>query len=170
MPSQEMTFRPIGFVRSPYSEQSGTPIQPVFGEDTEATVEIAPEYVDGLRDLVGFERIWLVLWFDRARPAKLRVTPYMDTVERGVFATRAPSRPNSIGLSCVRLLRIEGATLHIAGVDALDSTPVLDIKPYVPRFDAYPNSRAGWLDSDEVRARRGMRADERFDQALDTEK
>ena len=169
MSSHEMVFRPIGYVRSPYQEQSGTPIQPVFGDDTEATVEIAPEYADGLCDLVGFERIWLLMWFDRARPAKMLVTPRGDTVERGVFATRAPSRPNSIGLSCVRLLGISGATLRIAGVDALDNTPVLDIKPYIPRIDAYRKSRAGWLDTDEVRARRGMRADERFDQPRDTE-
>jgi tRNA-Thr(GGU) m(6)t(6)A37 methyltransferase TsaA len=138
--------RPIGVVRSPYREASGTPIQPAFAEEVEAEVVVDGEFEEALKDLEGFERIWLVTWLDRARPFRPLVVPYRDTRHRGLFATRAPSRPNPIGLSVVRLIRREGRVLHIRGCDLLDGTPVLDIKPYVPEFDAHPESAAGWLD------------------------
>lgn len=152
---------PIGRVRSPFQEPAGTPIQPVFAGESEGIVEVFPEYAEGLRDLDGFERIWLLYWLDRAPPACLRVVPFRDEVERGVFATRVPCRPNPIGLSCVRLLRIERNLLTVAGVDILDGTPVLDIKPYVPQFDAFPQSRAGWLDKSGSNR---ILADRRFEQ------
>jgi tRNA-Thr(GGU) m(6)t(6)A37 methyltransferase TsaA len=107
-------------------------------------VELFSEFTPGLRDLEGFERIWLLYWFDRARPAQLEVTPYLDTQKHGIFATRAPSRPNSIGLSCVRLLAVEGSRLRVAELDVLDETPLLDIKPYVPEFDVFAVTRVGW--------------------------
>ena len=97
-----------------------------------------------MQDLDGFERIWLLYWFDRATPAQLVVTPYLDTVPRGLFSTRAPARPNPIGLSAVRLLGIVGGTLQVEGLDVLDNTPLLDIKPYVPAFDAFQAKRIGW--------------------------
>jgi tRNA-Thr(GGU) m(6)t(6)A37 methyltransferase TsaA len=140
-----MTLKPIGVIHSPNKQEAGTPIQPRWAEHIEGRVEIFPEYAAGLRDLDGFERIWLMYWFDRAAQSELVVKPYLDDTARGVFATRAPCRPNPIGLSAVRLLRIEGRMLHVAGLDALDQTPLLDIKPYAPEFDCYAVERIGWL-------------------------
>ena len=154
-----LALNPIGVIRSPFREAPGTPIQPTFAEDAEGTVEVFPDYAAGLSDLAGLDRIWLVYWFDRAGPARLRVVPFRDTAERGVFATRAPCRPNPIGLSCVRLLSVAANMLTIACVDILDATPLLDIKPYVPEFDAYPQSRAGWLDKTPANR---TQADNRF--------
>ena len=146
--SCELRLRPIGVIRSPFREASGTPIQAALAEDAEGSVEVLEEFAGGLKDLEGFERIWLLYWFDRAKSdGQLLVTPYLDTTPRGVFSTRAPSRPNAIGLSSVRLLSVEHNVLKIQGVDVLDGTPLLDIKPYVPRFDCFEAARAGWLDS-----------------------
>jgi len=158
-----MSSRPrltvIGWIHSPFREPAGTPIQPAFSEATEGTVEVLPEYAEGLCDLDGFERIWLLCWLDRAPASRLRVVPFRDEVERGLFATRAPCRPNPIGLSCVRLLSVKHNLLTIGGADILDGTPLLDIKPYVPEYDAFPQSRTGWLeDSSNVRTL----ADNRF--------
>lgn len=150
----------IGLIHSPFREPAGTPIQPPFAQAMEGTVEIFPEYAEGLTDLEGFERIWLLYWLDRAPPPRLRLVPFRDEVPRGLFATRAPCRPNPIGLSCVRLLGIQGCVLRVGGVDILDGTPLLDIKPYVPEFDAFCQSRAGWLEH----GRDGRtRADHRFE-------
>lgn len=156
-----VTVRPIGVVRSPHTGHHGTPIQPRFARNAEGTVEVFPEYAAALDGLEGFDRIWILSWLHRGRPWRSRVVPYRDTVERGLFATRAPSRPNPIGLSAVRLLGIDGATLHVAELDLLDGTPVLDIKPYAPLFDAFPEARAGWLDR-AAHAREA--ADERFEE------
>ena len=117
-------------------------------------------YVPGLKDLHGFERIWLLFWCHRACDAKMSVVPYRDTVERGLFATRAPARPNQLGLSCVRLLGIRGDILRIGELDILDDTPLLDVKPYVPHYDNYPVGRCGWVD--EV-SNRLVTADDRFE-------
>jgi len=141
-----ITLHAIGTIRTPFSEAAGTPIQPAYGPDVEGKVSVDELYAQALDDIDGFERIWLIYWMDRTGPFKARVVPYRDTKEHGLFATRSPNRPNPIGMSVVRLLRREGSTLHIAGVDILDGTPLLDIKPYVPEFDACPNSRAGWFD------------------------
>ena len=148
----------IGLIHSPYHQAEGTPIQPRWAAGIEGTVELFPEFAPGLRDLVGFDRIWLLYWFDRARTAQLEVVPYLDTQTRGIFATRAPSRPNCIGLSCVRLLAVEGSLLRVADLDALDGTPLLDLKPYVPDFDVFPVERVGWF----ARARGTPVADGRF--------
>jgi len=157
---QAITLAAIGIIRSPFKEPTGMPIQPVFAEGTEGFVEVLPQYADGLRDLDGFERLWLLYSFHRAPPGPLRVVPFRDTTERGVFATRVPCRPNAIGLSCVRLLSVAGNILTICGVDILDGTPLFDIKPYVPKFDAFPNSRAGWCDQSPPSTR--THADDRF--------
>lgn len=156
-----MTLTPIGSIHSPFTLAAGMPIQPVFAEGTDGTVDVLPQYAEGLQDLEGFDRLWLVYWFHKAPPGPLRVIPFRDTTERGVFATRAPCRPSPIGLSCVRLLGIEGNTLRVGGVDMLDGTPLLDIKPYVPDFDSFPNAKAGWLDERRVSR---THADERFKQ------
>jgi tRNA-Thr(GGU) m(6)t(6)A37 methyltransferase TsaA len=140
-----MNLKPIGVIHSPNKQEVGTPIQPRWAEHIEGRVEIFPEYAAGLKDLIGFERVWLMYWFDRAKQSELLVKPYLDNALRGVFATRAPCRPNPIGLSTVRLLKIEGRVLYVAGLDALDQTPLLDIKPYAPEFDCYPVERTGWL-------------------------
>ena len=141
-----MNLTPIGTIRSAFPQAAGTPIQPYRARGSVGSVEIFTPFVEGLRDLEGFERIWLVYWFHRASPAQMRVVPYRDTVEHGVFATRVPARPNPIGISSVRLLAVEGNVLRIAEVDVLDGTPLLDIKPNVPQYDTYPISRCGWLD------------------------
>ena len=160
MKNSELVLRPIGMIHSPFKEQAGTPIQPGWGEKRgEGEIELFEEFAEGLADLEGFERIWLIFCFDRAATAKLKVVPYRDTKERGVFATRAPSRPNPVGISCVRLLGVEGRRLKVAELDILDGTPLLDIKPYSPRFDAWPDSAAGWLDDNTTRR---QRADGRF--------
>ena len=158
-PVEEITLHAIGTIHSPFAEARGTPIQPAAAKGAVGRVEVFSEYSEGLKDLDGFDRIWLLYFFDRVGEAKLTVTPFMDDEPRGLFATRAPCRPNPIGLSCVRLLRVEENILHVAEIDMLDGTPLLDIKPYAPKFDNYPARRSGWLDS----APRTMpAADERF--------
>jgi tRNA-Thr(GGU) m(6)t(6)A37 methyltransferase TsaA len=141
-----IVLRAIGSIRTPFSEACGTPIQPVYGGGAEGQVVVDEPFAGALDDIEGFERVWLVYWMDRAAAFRPRVVPFRDTRERGLFATRAPCRPNPVGLSAVRLLRREGRVLHVAGIDVLDGTPLLDIKPYVAEFDAHPSSRAGWLD------------------------
>jgi tRNA-Thr(GGU) m(6)t(6)A37 methyltransferase TsaA len=122
-------------------------------------VELLPEFAEGLRDLEGFSHVYLIYVFDRAEGGKLLVRPFLDDQMRGVFATRAPSRPNPIGLSIVELLEVEGSTLLVDGVDVLDGTPLLDIKPYSARFDRIDNTRNGWQDTidDDTAADRGRR-------------
>jgi len=149
----------IGYVRSPFREAAGTPIQAIYGQGVEGRVELSETYAPALDDIEGFERLWLIYWMDRTGPFKARVMPYRDTVEHGLFATRSPSRPNPIGMSIVRFVRREGATLYVADMDILDGTPLLDIKPYVPEFDCHPGSRAGWYEKAGVDRRV---ADDRF--------
>lgn len=154
------TVTPIGWVRSPLKEPAGSPIQPVFAADVEGEVEILPEFREGLADLDGFARIWILYWFHRAGPPRLKVVPYRDSRVRGVFATRAPVRPNPLGFSCVRLVEVKSeGILRVAELDILEGTPVLDVKPYVPAFDAFPGSRCGWY---EAASGAATRADRRF--------
>lgn len=140
-----MELQPIGAIRSPWTQTAGMPIQPRYARDTEGTVEIFEPFVPGLKDLEGFERIWLLYWFHEVQTSRLQVKPFKDDTVRGLFATRAPCRPNPIGLSAVRLEGVEGNHLRIADVDILDGTPLLDIKPYVPEFDFFRVQRIGWL-------------------------
>ena len=140
------TLRVIGSIRTPFLEAKGTPIQPAYARGAEGRVLVYEEFAPALHDLEGFERVWLLYWMDRVCGFRPRVVPYRDTREHGLFATRSPCRPNPIGLSVVRLLGREGHVLHVEGVDMLDGTPLIDLKPYVPEFDAHPGSRAGWFD------------------------
>ncbi|MEZ4388060.1 MAG: tRNA (N6-threonylcarbamoyladenosine(37)-N6)-methyltransferase TrmO [Candidatus Krumholzibacteriia bacterium] len=156
-----MELRPIGTIRSPFTAREGMPIQPAGAAEVAGTVELLPEFAPGLQDLDGFSHIILLYLFDRSRGYDLTVVPFMDTVPRGVFATRAPKRPNPLGLSVVALTGITGRILHVMGVDILDGTPLLDIKPYVPAFDAPPECRTGWL-AEVAEAARERRADDRF--------
>ena len=141
----QLSYRPIGIVHSPFKRREGTPIQPSGATGVRATVEILPQYVEGLQDLAGFSHIILLYHFHLSKTYKLKVKPFLDDVERGVFATRAPARPNPIGMSVVRLLRIENATIYIQDIDIIDRTPLLDIKPFVPDFDTRKAIRIGWL-------------------------
>ncbi|RLB12095.1 MAG: tRNA (N6-threonylcarbamoyladenosine(37)-N6)-methyltransferase TrmO [Deltaproteobacteria bacterium] len=141
-----ISYKPIGIIYSPFKEPEGVPIQPIFAKDVYGRIEIFPEYEEGLKDLNGFSHCVLIYHFHRAGEPKLIVRPFLDPEPKGVFSTRAPVRPNPIGLSIVRLLRIEKNVLHIAELDILDSTPLLDIKPYVPKFDIREHVRAGWLE------------------------
>lgn len=139
-------FQPIGLIHSPFTQRDGTPIQPCRSSAV-GQVELLPEYEAGLQNLDGFSHIILLYYFHQAVPGfELRVTPFLDNEPKGLFATRYPRRPNSIGLSVVRLVRREGRVLRVDGIDVLDGTPLLDIKPYVPAFDAPPDATLGWLD------------------------
>jgi tRNA-Thr(GGU) m(6)t(6)A37 methyltransferase TsaA len=157
--------RPIGVIRTPFARGKGTPIQGALAPDAEGTVEIDPELADGLADLAGFSHLHLLYLFDRTEGYRLRLVPFVDTAERGLFATRAPRRPNPIGMTVVRLLAVEGNTLRVAGVDMIDGTPLLDIKPYLPEVDAFPDARGGWFE--EARRRTAEddppTADDRFE-------
>jgi len=141
-----MQLVPIGRIESAFKHATGTPVQPSRAPGVPGRVEIFPQYAEGLVDLEGFDRIWLLFWCDRAADPKLTVVPYRTTTSHGLFATRAPARPNPIGLSCVRLVRVRGLILDIEDVDILDGTPLLDIKPYLPQYDNYPVNRCGWVD------------------------
>jgi tRNA-Thr(GGU) m(6)t(6)A37 methyltransferase TsaA len=146
------TARPIGFVRSALREKAEAPRQGVVAG--EATLELLPEFTQGLTHIDGFERLWLVFWFHLVEgpPRSWMVLPPRSTHKRGVFATRSPHRPNPIGLTAARLLRREGRKLFLAEVDLVDGTPVLDVKPYLAYADAFPQARAGWLDEERAQA------------------
>ncbi|MBB3177505.1 tRNA (N6-threonylcarbamoyladenosine(37)-N6)-methyltransferase TrmO [Variovorax sp. Sphag1AA] len=140
-----ISLRPIGIVHSRFTEVAGMPIQTAGAPDEPGRIEVLPEFAAGLKDIEGFEYLILLTHMHRASKELLEVVPFLDTETHGVFATRAPARPNRIGLSIVRLVSVEGCTLHFTGNDMLDETPVLDIKPYVPRFDARGTDRVGWF-------------------------
>jgi tRNA-Thr(GGU) m(6)t(6)A37 methyltransferase TsaA len=147
----EIKYKPIGIIHSPFDEPKGTPIQSTGAEGIKGTIELFPEYADGLKDLEGFSHFILLYHFHLAKEAPLIVKPYMDNNAHGVFAMRGPSRPNPIGISIVRLIRIEKNILHIQDVDIVDGTPLLDIKPYVPEFDARKVQRIGWLEGNVIK-------------------
>jgi tRNA (adenine37-N6)-methyltransferase len=140
-------LKPIGMIHSPFKALNGMPIQPAGAAEVKGSVEVFEQYRAGLKDLDGFSHIILLYQFHRSQGFDLTVVPFMDSEPRGLFATRAPKRPNPIGLSVVQLDRIEGGRLHIRMVDILDGTPLLDIKPYVPQFDAPAGVRTGWLET-----------------------
>jgi len=138
-------YRPIGVIWSPFKEPRGTPIQPCAAEGIRGTVEVFPQFAPALKDIEGFSHIILLYHFNKAKPFRPLVVPYLHDKERGLFATRSPARPNPIGLSVVRLLQVEGNILHVECVDVVDGTPLLDIKPFVPQFNAPGQIRIGWL-------------------------
>ncbi len=140
-------FKQIGITHTQFKEPANVPIQPIAGLDIGGSVEIYPEYSDGLKDLNGFSHLYLIYHFHLIKDGKLLVKPFLDDTLRGVFATRAPSRPNPIGLSIVRLEKISGNILFIKDLDIVDGTPLLDIKPFVPKFDNRNLCKIGWLEN-----------------------
>lgn len=157
----QVTYSPIGIIRSPFKEPKGAPIQPISAIGIKGSVEIHEEFLGGLKDLEGFSHIFLIYHFHLSKGYSLEVEPFLDKDSHGLFATRAPKRPNPIGISVVRLVGIKGAVLEIEDVDVVDGTPLLDIKPYIPELDCRPADRIGWF-TGKVQAARGSRADERF--------
>jgi tRNA-Thr(GGU) m(6)t(6)A37 methyltransferase TsaA len=153
----KFSYHPIGIIHSPFKRLKGTPIQPIAAIGERAEVKIFPEYVEGLQDLDGFSHIILLYHCHFSQTYKLKVKPFLDDVEHGLFATRAPARPNPIGMSLVRLSRIEKATIYVQDVDIIDQTPLLDIKPFVPDFDMRKAARTGWM------AKKAASAEKMFD-------
>ena len=155
-------MEPIGIIHTPFTPDDLPPIQSSKSK-VKGTIEINSEYQDGLLSLEGFSHIILLYWFHRAKPSSLIVTPYLDEEKHGVFATRAPARPNPIGLSIVKLLKISGSTIFFEGADMLDDTPLLDIKPYVPGFDHRCATAIGWLEGRD-NVQKSYESDARFHQ------
>ena len=156
-----IVYRPIGIIRSPFKTPQGTPIQPSGAIGQLGRVELHSEYAPAVEDLMGFSHIYLIYHFHLAKTYAPKVVPFLDDRARGLFATRAPARPNSIGLSVVRLHGIEGVRLDVKDIDVVDRTPLLDIKPYVPAFDRREADRIGWLAEKSKGAER-VRDDGRF--------
>jgi tRNA-Thr(GGU) m(6)t(6)A37 methyltransferase TsaA len=142
----EFTMQCIGVIHSPFTEKDQTPIQAVRSQAI-GRVEVYPEFADGLKDLEELSHIYLLYIFHKSSGYSLQVKPFLDDREHGIFATRYPYRPNPIGLSTVRLVTRQGHFLIIEGVDVLNGTPLLDIKPYVPDFDLRVNVRTGWYET-----------------------
>jgi len=142
---KDFKLKTIGIIHSPFKEPKGVPIQSKAGKGIKGSIEVFKDFVAGLDGLTEFSYIYLLSFFHKAKKTKLKVVPYMDNRERGVFATRAPSRPNSIGLSIVKLINIKDNIIYIEDIDIIDGTPLLDIKPYVPKFDSRNPKKIGWL-------------------------
>lgn len=159
--THKICFQPIGVIHTPFHDPAGMPIQPAGGEGIAGTVDVYPECADGLMDIEGFSRIILIYHFHRSGTCRLQVVPFLDPRPHGVFSTRAPNRPNPIGISIVSLLSREDTCLHIRGVDMIDRTPLLDIKPYLPECDAFPSERTGWFPEGNSRFVTA-RSDDRF--------
>jgi len=159
MSDEIIVFRSIGIIHSPHQKLSDIPIQPVFSNGIEGRVVVNPEFAGGLMDLNEFSHIYLFYYFHQSRKTRLHVKPYLSEEEHGIFATRSPHRPNKLGMSLVRLMEIEGNILHVKDIDILDGTPLIDIKPYIQRFDSRESVRSGWQDavSDETASLRGLR-------------
>lgn len=143
---EEIKLNPIGVVHSPFKEPSGVPKDSTDGMNYQGTVEIFPQYKDGLKDLDGFSHIIILFYFHKSEYYHLISKPYLDDHPRGVFATRSPHRPNLIGLSVVKLLRIDDNIIYVRGIDMIEGTPVLDIKPYIPEFESNEGIIIGWLE------------------------
>lgn len=162
----EIRYQPIGIIHSPFNEPKGMPIQTILANTNVGTVEIFAEFQEALKDLNGFSHIFLLYHFHRAKPFQPLVTPFFDQDFRGLFATRAPARPNAIGLSVVELLSIADGILHVRGIDVMEGTPLLDIKPYIPDFDRRDSCSTGWFGETNKAARVDFSggADDRFTQ------
>jgi tRNA-Thr(GGU) m(6)t(6)A37 methyltransferase TsaA len=157
----DITYTPIGIIQSPFTRLEDMPIQPTGESSGAGWLEIFPQFVEGLKDLDGFSHLYILYHLHQVRQAQLTVTPFLDSQPHGIFATRAPTHPNPIGLSLVKLLWVEGNRVHVNRVDVLDGTPLLDIKPYIPEFEEASSVRTGWLEGVKGRVK-DQRSDERF--------
>lgn len=157
-----ITMKPIGVIRTPHVEVKNAPIQPIAADGVCGYIELLPEYAAGLKDLEGFSHITLVYHFHKIKGFELEVVPFMDTEKRGIFACKAPKRPNAIGISTVKIKSIVGNFIYIEQVDMLDETPLLDIKPFYPKYDNRENVSIGWLEKNRDYPIEKMVADERF--------
>lgn len=156
-----ISYKPIGIIHTPFKTKKGMPIQPAGAAGIRGTVKLKREFTDGLLDLDGFSHIILIYHFDQSDGFELHVKPFLDQKIHGVFATRAPKRPNQIGISIVKLNKIKGNILEIENVDILDGTPLLDIKPYIPAFDVYEVEKTGWMNHSKNMLSQ-IKSDERF--------
>lgn len=158
----DIIIHPIGTIYTPHTDVKNMPIQPIAAEGIKGYIKLLPEFVDGLKDLEGFSHITLLYRFHKIEGYELLVTPFMDTENHGIFATKAPKRPNAIGMSTVKLIAIDGNILHIEQVDMLDGTPLIDIKPFYPRYDNRENVNIGWLEKNRDLPLEQLSSDERF--------
>ena len=156
-----ITIKPIGIIETPFNDLKGMPIQPAGAADIKGTIIINKEYEQALSDLEGFSHIILLYHLHKSQGYNLMVKPFMDDQKRGLFSTRAPRRPNPIGLSTVRLISRKGNILQIKGIDVLNNTPLIDIKPYVPKFDEKEVTSIGWLEGKQEHAV-SVKSDDRF--------
>lgn len=159
---KQIVIEPIGVIRTPHKDIRNMPIQPIAAEGIRGTIELKPEFKDGLKDLEGFSHITLIYHFHKINGYLLQVVPFMDDQKRGIFACKAPKRPNAIGISTVKLIRIEDNTLVVEQVDMLDGSPLIDIKPFYPKYDNREQVTAGWLDDAGDLSKERLYADDRF--------
>lgn len=159
MNHSEIIYWPIGIIHSEHKIEENTPIQPVYAKGCKGYVKLYSEFTEGLHDLNGFSHIYLIYHFHKVRDVRLLVKPFLQDIEHGIFSTRAPYRPNAIGLSIVELLSVESDILHFDGADIIDGTPLLDIKPYTTKFDLHKIKRNGWQDEvdEQTSEKRGKR-------------
>ena len=160
---ENIIIKPIGVIRPPHHDIKNMPIQPIAAEGIKGYIELLPEYAEGLKDIEGFSHVTLLYHFHKIKGYELKVIPFMDTQERGIFSCKAPKRPNAIGTSTVKLLGVENNIVHIEQVDMLDGTPLIDIKPFYPRYDNRTEGvRLGWLEKNKDLPLEALRSDERF--------
>jgi tRNA-Thr(GGU) m(6)t(6)A37 methyltransferase TsaA len=159
---EDLIIKPIGVIHTPHTDVKNMPIQPIAAEGIKGYIELLPDYVPGLKDIEGFSHLTLLYRFHKIDGYQLEVIPFMDTESRGIFSCKAPKRPNAIGLSTVKLIGVEGNIIHIEQVDMLDGTPLIDIKPFYPRYDNRENVKIGWLEKNKDLPLESLRSDERF--------
>lgn len=157
----DIIYQPIGIIHTPFTKVDQMPIQPTGDSSAAGSVEIFPAYSEGLKDVDGFSHLILLYHLHEITDTNLIVVPFLDTEQRGVFSTRAPVRPNPIGISVVKLINIKGNWLNVENLDVLDGTPLLDLKPYIPDFDAPVDVRIGWLENARIEVK-SMKSDDRF--------
>lgn len=143
---KKIEFKPIGYISTPHKTLENMPIQPAGAKSVKGKIEILPEYQEGLQDIEGFSHITLFYHLHKVKNYRLKVTPFMDITEHGIFACKSPTRPNALGMSTVKLLYVDNNVLYVEEVDMLDGTPLIDIKPYWPKYDNRENVRVGWLE------------------------
>jgi tRNA-Thr(GGU) m(6)t(6)A37 methyltransferase TsaA len=162
METKQIILNSIGIIHTPFNDINGMPIQPLAAEGIKGYIELFSEYLEGLTDLAGFSYITLLYHLHKVNGYDLMTKPFMDTKEHGIFATKSPKRPNAIGLSTVKLLGIDNNIIHIEMVDMLNGSPLIDIKPFFPKFDNRKKAKSGWLDNQGNIPINKLRSDERF--------